>query len=68
MSKVFGIGTGICYNQGIIKWVKILSIGVSQLVSVPVSVPVLVLVSVLGEKKKLLPVSLPAHFMIQGQY
>ena len=53
MSKVFGIGTGICYNQGIIKWVKILSIGVSQLVSVPVSVPVLVLVSVLGEKKKI---------------
>lgn len=51
MSKVFGIGTGICYNQGIIKWVKILSIGVSQLVSVPVSVPVLVLVSVLGDKK-----------------
>ena len=45
MSKVFGIGTGICYNQGIIKWVKILSIGVSELVSVPVLVPV----SVLGD-------------------
>ena len=64
MSKVFGIGTCICYNEGIIKWVKILSIGVSELVSVPVLVPV----SVLGDFFFLLPVSLPAHFMIQGQY
>ena len=64
MSKVFGIGTCICYNEGIIKWVKILSIGVSELVSVPVLVPV----SVLGDFFFLLPVSLPEHFMIQGQY